>query len=136
MVPLTDFLKKKIAEIEAGDQAVTASMANLAKGGPPPYDPNMEARVSVLENEVKHIRKDLDEIRSALGQIASKLSELPTKRDLSSWTWQFVAVGAGVIAIVIGGIIGGLSWIQAEPGKQAIYIQSAPPDQAPQPPTK
>lgn len=121
----------------------------LEYGGGGPHDTGMEARVSVLENEVKHIREDLGEIKSTLGQIAGKLSELPTKRDLSSWTWQFVAVGAGVIAIVVGGIVGGLSWIQPEPAReiireilapaptpnppQIIYIQPSGPAQPPPP---
>ncbi|WP_163000320.1 hypothetical protein [Sphingobium yanoikuyae] len=57
------------------------------------------------------------DIKGALGQIADKLNQIPTRDDLWSWKLQWAAIGFGVMAIVIGGIIGGLAWIQPAPEK-------------------
>lgn len=77
----------------------------------------MDGRVSRLEAHMEHVREDMRDIKGTLGQIADKLNQLPTRDDLWSWKLQWAAIGFGVMAIVIGGIIGGLSWIQPTPEK-------------------
>lgn len=67
---------------------------------------------------MEHVREDVREIKDALTSISTKLdrlSDLPTKGDLTAWKVQWTALALAVVAIVIGGIIGGLSWIQPEP---------------------
>ncbi|EQB03889.1 hypothetical protein L286_11025 [Sphingobium sp. HDIP04] len=64
---------------------------------------------------MEHVREDTREIKALLGGISDKLSAMPTKSDLWSWKLQWTAIGIGMVAIIIGGIIGGLAWIQPEP---------------------
>lgn len=65
-------------------------------------------RVAKLEVHIGHIQTDLTEIKGLLGGI----HQLPTKRDLTTNLAVFVTIGLAVVAIVIGGIIGGLEFIQ------------------------
>lgn len=91
----------------------------LKRGGGDGISGDMDGRVSRLEAHMEHVREDMRDIKSSLGQIADKLNQLPTKDDLWSWKWQWTAIGFATMAIVIGGIIGGLSWIQPSPEKAA-----------------
>lgn len=80
----------------------------------------MDGRVSRLEAHMEHVREDMREIKQSLSAISGKLErlgEMPTKGDLSSWKLQWTALAFAVVAIVIGGIIGGLAWIQSAPEK-------------------
>lgn len=79
----------------------------------------MDGRVSRLEAHMEHVREDMADIKSVLGSISDRLNQLPTKGDLWSWKWQWTAIGFATMAIVIGGIIGGLAWIQPAPDKSA-----------------
>lgn len=75
----------------------------------------MDGRVSKLEAHMEHVREDMRDIKNVLGDVATKLdrlNDLPTKADLASWKLQWTALSFAVVAIVIGGIIGGLAWIQ------------------------
>lgn len=49
---------------------------------------------------MEYVRKDMDEIRDAL----KVLPTLATKKDLEGWRWQWVATGAAIIAIILGGM--------------------------------
>lgn len=86
-------------------------------GGGPTYD-GMETRVSRLESKVDGI--------------ARSISDLPTKNDLRNYFLQSLALGFAVMAVVIGGIIGGLSWIKPDvvtgpaPASQPVIIQLPP----------
>ena len=103
---------------------------HLAEGGGPPHDGDMETRVSRLEG--------------AIGRIDRRLADLPTKADLWSWKIQWTAISVGAIAMIVGGIIGGLAWIKPDPAPapqiqvpppSVIYIQPpALPAQPPAPP--
>jgi len=84
----------------------------LNNGGGGGTSGSMDGRVSRLEAHMEHVREDMVEIKTALGSIAEKLNQLPTKGDLWAWKWQWTAIGFATMAIVIGGIIGGLAWIQ------------------------
>lgn len=74
----------------------------------------MDGRVTRLEVTMEFVRKDLDAISGKLDTLIDRTSDLPTKRDLWAWKWQWTALGFAVIAIIIGGIIGGLSWIRPD----------------------
>ncbi len=91
--------------------------APLNTGGPGGTYDGMDGRVSRLEAHMEHVREDMRDIKTSLGQIADKLNQLPTKGDLWAWKWQWTAIGFATMAIVIGGIIGGLAWIQPAPEK-------------------
>ncbi len=67
----------------------------------------MEERVARLETHFEYVRKDLDEIKTSL----KKLDSLPTKQDLDSWRWQWLATGIAILALTVGGITGGLALI-------------------------
>lgn len=90
-------------------------------GGGGTYD-GMEGRVSSLETHMTYIRKDLDGISRQLEVLAT----LPTKRDLESWRIEWLAVGVGIVALVVGGVVGGLALINH-------YAAAGPVSPAPAP---
>ncbi len=47
----------------------------LAGGGEPPHDGGMEARVAVVENEVKHVRDAIADVRADVGAIIPALTK-------------------------------------------------------------
>jgi hypothetical protein len=76
---------------------------------------------------MEYVRRDLDSIGGKLDTLIDRTTDLPTKADLWAWKWQWTALAFAMIAIVIGGIIGGLAWIQPAPSAPTpIIIQSAP----------
>ena len=87
----------------------------LKAGGGGGTSNGMEGRVTRLEVHMEHIREDLTEIKGDLKATLSKLGDMPTKSDLWSWKLQWTAIGIGMVALIVGGIIGGLAWIQPEP---------------------
>jgi hypothetical protein len=91
----------------------------LAPGGKGPHDPDMEARVAVLETHMEYVRSDLKDIKDALkanssvlAQVSGDLKDLPTKKDLWDWKIQWTIISLGAVALIVGGIIGGLDWIK------------------------
>ncbi|MGA0604907.1 hypothetical protein ACO2Q0_02820 [Phenylobacterium sp. VNQ135] len=72
---------------------------------------DMDSRVTRLEAHMEYVRRDLDEIRGDQKAILAKLVELPTKRDLDTWRWQWLATGLAIVALTVGGITGGLALI-------------------------
>ena len=79
-------------------------------GGDGTFD-GMESRVSRLEVLVDVTRDDLREIKGDLKTVIGRLNDLPTKGDLNTWRWQWVATAIAVIALTVGGITGGPSLI-------------------------
>jgi len=72
----------------------------------------MDRRVTRLEVQFEQMDRTLASIDSKLDRVNERLVQLPTKTDLNSWKVQWAALALAVVAIVIGGIIGGLAWIQ------------------------
>ena len=83
---------------------------------------SMEERVAKLETHFEYVRKDLDEIKGDQKTIIAALSALPTKRDLTTNILVMVAIGLSVLAITVGGIIGGLAWLD-----RPVPVAAAPP---------
>jgi hypothetical protein len=67
----------------------------LAPGGGGPHDPRMEARVSVLENDVKDIKADLRRIMLDTAEIKGRVSQMPT-------SVQLLFMQAGLIVTLFG----------------------------------
>lgn len=114
------------------DQRIGAAMAakGLATGGGGPHDPGMtDARLDRLERDVNTLHQDMRDIRSVLGQIQVTLGTLPTRRDLTTNTWSGLGIGLAIMGLVVGGIIGGLSWIKpdAAPPPTPVTITAPPP---------
>ncbi|MBP7336898.1 hypothetical protein [Niveispirillum sp.] len=86
-----------------------------------------DARLDRLERDVTTLHQDMRDIRSALGQIQVTLTSLPTKRDLTTNTWSGLAVGLAIMGLVVGGIIGGLSWIKPDAAPPTPVTITAPP---------
>src|SRR3546814_7058822 len=68
----------------------------------------MESRVSSLETHMEYVRRDLDELRVGQATIIDRLNHIPTKADLDTWRWQWLATGLAIVALTVGGITGGL----------------------------
>lgn len=115
-----------------------AEAAEGAAGSPPPPRPPlntgggsgrfgpMEERVSRLETHMEYVHRDLDALKSGqdkildrIESIGRRLDDIPTRSDLRSFRWQWVATAVAAIALIVGGIIGGLSWIKPEASPQA-----------------
>lgn len=58
----------------------------------------MESRVTRLEVEFEHIRRDLDDIKSDQKTVIDKLGKLPTTSGL----WTMVASVVGISFAVVG----------------------------------
>ena len=71
------------------------SVPPLAPSGGAPHDPGMEARVSVLENDVKDIKTDLQRIMVDIAEITGHISQLPTSA-------QLFFMQAGLIVTIFG----------------------------------
>jgi hypothetical protein len=71
----------------------------------------MEGRVSRLEAFMEESRADSREIRSDLKAIIGSLGKMPTRSDLDTWRWQWMAIGLAIVALTVGGITGGLALI-------------------------
>ncbi|MGE0258811.1 MAG: hypothetical protein AB7T18_08655 [Alphaproteobacteria bacterium] len=67
----------------------------LAPNGGGPHDPGMEARVSVLENDVKDIKADLRRIMVDIAEIKGRVSQMPT-------SVQLLFMQAGLIVTLFG----------------------------------
>lgn len=91
-------------------------LTQLRGGGGGGTSGGMEERVTRLEVHMEYVQRDLAEIKSTLAAISERLTELPTKRDLSSWQWQWIATGVAIIALTIGGVTGGLALIASYAG--------------------
>lgn len=104
---------KAMQEARGISPAAMPQLPLFGGGGGGTYG-GMEERVSRLETHFEYVRRDLDEIRDGQAKILDSLSALPTKGELSSFRWQWVATAVGAIALIVGGIIGGLSWIKPD----------------------
>lgn len=99
-------------------------------------------RITRLEVEFSHVRKDLDGIQSDLKSVLTHLTELPTKTELRGNLQWIVGVSAAVLALFVGVLaylqdqriaVGGSSdhappgiTIQVQPG--AVQISPLPPE--------
>ena len=94
----------------------------LAPEAPDPHDPGVEERISRLEADVREIDRSLRRIAPAIdrmdGFLQATLPTLATKADIAKlattgqmWTMvaSVVAIALTTVAIVVGGIIGGLA---------------------------
>lgn len=109
---------------------------------PPPHDPGMEQRVTRLEVEFEHVRRDLDQINGKLDRVADRLNELPSKADLRTNLQWIIGTSVGVVALFVTV----LAYLQDEridnkPEPPQVILmqppqiapQAAPPPQAPAP---
>ncbi|HKR87700.1 MAG TPA: hypothetical protein VJS38_05950 [Phenylobacterium sp.] len=112
---------------------VRQSKAPLETGSGGGDSMGMDARVTKLETHMEYVRKDLDAISGKLDKLVENTSQLPTKRDLTTNTFAAIGIGFAVMAIVVGGIIGGLGWIQSRvsPAPAATPVASVPAASAP-----
>lgn len=97
---------------------VDGSAALKSGDGGGTYD-GMETRVTKLETHFEYIRRDLDEMKAGQAKVIEKLNELPTRNDLWQWKVQWVVIVVAAVAIIVGGIIGGLSWLKPDPAPAA-----------------
>lgn len=96
-----------------------------------------EARMEALETR---IASSLDRVSSEIREsrlhtkadIESATKHLPTKMDMLTASLTWAAVALAVLGITVGGIVGGLSWIQSRvpsPEAPPAAIQPAAPAQ-------
>ncbi len=79
----------------------------------------MEARIARLETHMQYMQRDIGDIKEsqkktaeAVASILGKVDSLPSKNDLWQWKVQWTAIAIGAVALIVGGIIGGLDWIK------------------------
>ena len=92
----------------------------------------VEERVTRLEVQMETVQRDLGEIKTDLRSTLEIVRSLPTKGDLSTFRWQWVATAVAAIALIVGGIIGGLGWIKPDaaapaPAAAPVVIQVPAP---------
>ncbi len=88
----------------------------LKGGGGGSTSDGMESRISRLEVLVDVTREDLRDIKGDLKAVLDRLNQMPSKSDLDTWRWQWVATAVAIIALTVGGITGGLSLIASYAG--------------------
>ena len=91
-----------------------------------PISPGVDDRVTKLEVHMDYARANMDAINSKLDTLIDRTRDLPTKRDLTVFNWQTAAMAVALMALIVGGIIGGLSWIQPEPAAPSPIVVQMP----------
>jgi hypothetical protein len=71
----------------------------------------VEERVAKLEAYMEVSRDDLREIRTDMKAVLAKFGTIPTKADLNTWKWQWLAASVAIFAVIIASILGGLAWL-------------------------
>lgn len=94
----------------------------LDQGGGGGDDPPMESRVTRLEVEFEHVRRDLDQMNGKLdklgeqlGALAGSTGELPTRTDL----WIMIGTVGGISLAVISIFVAVLTYLAPMVGKAA-----------------
>ena len=138
---ITFELEERVRQQQQAADEATAR--NLKHGDGDGTSGGMDGRVSRLEAHMEHVREDMSEIKVAIKEMSAKidgfadrlngvgdrLNGLATKSDLWAWKWQWTAICVAAVALIVGGIIGGLAWIKPDvspPQVQPIVI-TAPP---------
>lgn len=108
----------------------------LQTGGGGPIFPAMETEIALLKQRADQTDKrlesmdgKLDGLVKSIGDLSVAVAKLPTKDTLASWTQQMAIGALAVAALIVGGIIGGLSWIKPDSPPAAptvINVQPAP----------
>lgn len=86
----------------------------------------MESRVTRLEVEFQHARRDLDDIKVTLKHIDARLNELPTKRDLTTNLQWIIATTFGVCFAVVSIFVGVLAYLQDQKAASSASSPAAP----------
>lgn len=108
------------------NESFQSELRLLRAGGGGGTLPPMEGRVSKLEAQVEYLDRTLSSIDGKLDKVNDRLMQMPTKADLSSWKLQWTALALAAVAIIIGGIVGGLAWIQPQPTPPAPTVIQLP----------
>ena len=80
---------------------------SVGRGGSGGLRGDLSGRVSKLEAHIDHMFAGIGDVQRKL----EVLNQLPTKRDLDTWQWQWMAIGLAVVALTVGGVVGGLALI-------------------------
>ena len=109
VINISDFskIREDLADADSSARA-------LDHGGGSGQNPPMESRVTRLEEWAKQSDQRMGRIEGKLDRIGDLLSGLPTRRDLNASIVSGIAIGLTVLALVVGGIIGGLSWVKPD----------------------
>jgi len=91
----------------------------------------MEQRVTKLETHMEYVQRDLAAIGTKLDTLLERTQNLPTKADLTTFRWQWVATAVAAIALIVGGIIGGLGWIKPDASPASPIVVQVPPQAPP-----
>jgi len=107
-----DFLRRRIADLEA--------LQPVDAGGGGGDDPPMDGRVTRLEVEFEHVRRDLDQMNGKLDGLGARIEtlvgntgKLPTKGDL----WIMIGTVGGISLAVIGIFVAVLTYLAPMVGK-------------------
>lgn len=96
-----EYVRRDLDEIKAGNKSISEKLDGVAG-----------AVASARAETAETIFKISERFSDAQVLIIKQISELPSRRDLQTYSLTAAGIGLAVIAIVIGGIIGGLSWIK------------------------
>jgi hypothetical protein len=116
------YLRNQYSESTAGN----APPPPLDGGGGGPHDPGMESRVTRLEVEYQHVRRDLDQINAKMDKMDARLNELPTKRDLTTNLQWIIATTFGVCFAVVSIFVGVLAYLQDQKTASSAPSSAAP----------
>ncbi|MDP1914468.1 hypothetical protein [Brevundimonas sp.] len=92
----------------------------------------LEGKIEVVRRDIEALAKGQDQVLKSL----SVLSEMPTKSDLRDWRNHWTVVAVAGVALIVGGIIGGLAWIKPDapqPSAASPIVVQIPQPVAPTP---
>jgi hypothetical protein len=69
----------------------------------------LDMTILTFTTQVEKVETKFD---AQFAKVDARFETLPTKNDLWAWKIQWLAIGLAVVALIVGGIIGGLSIIK------------------------
>lgn len=72
----------------------------------------MNTRITRLEEWSRLSEDRFGRIEDKLDRVLERLGTMPTRADLTTWTLTGVAIAFAVVALIVGGVVGGLDWIK------------------------